>query len=105
MRRLLAAITLSLCAWTAVAGPLEDGLAAALAGDYPTAMRLWRPLADQGNAIAQRNLGNMYANGRGVPQDYAEAMKWYRKAADQGNAPAQLNLGIMYDLGQGVPQD
>jgi len=59
----------------------EDGVAATLKGDYATAMRLWRPLADQGVASAQYNLGVMYANGQGVPQDYAAAVSWYRKAA------------------------
>ena len=70
-----------------------------------TALRLWRPLAEQGDADAQYSLGVTYANGRGVPQDYAEAVRWYRKAADQGLASAQNNLGLMYDNGQGVPQD
>ena len=53
-------------------------------GDYETALKKFLPLAEQGNASAQYNLGVMYANGRGVPQDYAEAMKWYRLAAEQG---------------------
>ena len=87
------------------AGPLENGIAAYSRKDYPTALRLLRPLANQGNATAQNNLGAMYGKGEGVPQDYAEAMKWYRKAAEQGNADAQLNLGNMYAKGEGVPQD
>jgi hypothetical protein len=69
------------------------------------ALRLWRPLADQGNATVQNFLGQMYREGTGVPQDYAAAMSWYQKAADQGNAPAQFNLGFMYFNGPGVPQD
>jgi uncharacterized protein len=88
-----------------VAGPLEDGLAAHKRGDYATALRLWHPPADEGDARAQFNLGFMYANGQGVPQDYAEAVNWYRKAADQGDAGAQSNLGFMYAKGQGVPED
>jgi TPR repeat protein len=67
---------------------------------------LWfRKAADQGLALAQDNLGGMYASGRGVPQDDAEALRWYRKAADQGLALAQNNLGFMYANGRGVPQD
>ena len=81
------------------------GVAAYNRGDYATALRELRPLAEQGVAEAQLNLALMYANGRGVPQDYAEAMKWYRKAAEQGHAEAQVNLGIMYQNGKGVPQD
>ena len=63
------------------------------------------PLADQGNATAQTNLGVMYGNGQGLPQSYAEALKWFRKAGDQGNAAAQFNLGLMYRMGQGVPRN
>ena len=73
--------------------------------DYATAMRLWRPLAEQGNASVQFNLGVMYGKGRGVPQDYVEAVKWYRLSAAQGYDLAQNNLGFMYASGQGVPQD
>ena len=39
-----------------------------------TALRLFRPLADQGLAKAQLFLGVMYANGQGVPQNQVEAM-------------------------------
>ncbi len=53
----------------------------------------------QGDAVAQYNLGWMYANGNGVPQDDAEAVKWYKKAAEQGDADAQFNLDIMYAVG------
>jgi hypothetical protein len=65
----------------------------------------YRKAAEQGNAAAQNDLGNMYTEGQGVPPDYVEAMKWLRKAAEQGNAAAQNNLGNMYSNGQGVPQD
>jgi uncharacterized protein len=87
------------------AGPLEDGVAAYQRGDHVAAMQILRPLAEQGDAAAQANLGLMYDTGRGVPQDYAEALVWYRKAADQGYAVAQFNLGLMYANGRGVPQD
>ena len=87
------------------AGPFEDGIAAVQAGDYPTAIRLWRPLADQGNNAAQFKLGQIYRDGKGVKQDYAAAVVLFTKAADQGNAQARYNLGLMYFLGQGVTQD
>jgi uncharacterized protein len=50
------------------AGPLDDGTAAYDRGDYATALRLFRPLANQGDAGAQYNLGVMYALGQGVAQ-------------------------------------
>jgi len=72
--------------------------------DYSTALKEWRPLADQGYANAQYNLGVLYEKGQGVPQDNAEAVRWWRLAAEQGVALAQANLGVMYYRGQGVPQ-
>ena len=80
-------------------------MAAYQRGDYATAIRELRPLAEQGDAEAQYNLGVIYDRGQGVTQDYAEAVKWYRKAAEQGDARAQGNLGVMYSTGRGVPQD
>ena len=74
-------------------------------GDYATALRLWRPLAEQGGADAQFNVGQMYRRGEGVPQDYAMAMFWFQKAADQGLPTAQNAVGQMYYFGHGVPQD
>ncbi len=59
-------------------------MAAYQRGDYATALREWRPLAEQGNTEAQYGLGVMYDKGRGVPRDHAEALQWYRKAAEQG---------------------
>jgi uncharacterized protein len=92
-------------AGVAVAGPYEDATAAYFRKDYATALRILRPLADQGTASAQNSLGAMYAMGEGVPQDYAKAAKWYRKAADRGNSQAQYNLGVAYFKGRGLPQD
>ncbi len=72
-------------------------------GDYATALTEFRPLAQQGNAKAQFNLGLMYSKGQGVPQDDKEAVRWYRLAAEQGQASAQNNLGVAYSEGRGVP--
>ncbi len=83
----------------------EAGMAAYNLGDYAAALREWRPLAEQGHAKAQNNLGHMYRFGQGVPQDDTEAVKWWRKAAEQGFAQAQFQLGYMYDKGLGVAQD
>ncbi len=74
-------------------------------GDYATALKEWRPLAEQGEARAQTNLGVMYRLGEGVPQDDTEAVRWYRRAAEQGHTKAQFKLGAMYFMGRGVPQD
>jgi uncharacterized protein len=64
-----------------------------------------RKAAEQGDALAQNNLGLMYAHGKGVPENDVEALKWYRKAAEQGNAQAQHFLGGMYFAREGGPED
>ena len=73
------------------AGPFEDGLAAYEREEYATALKFWRPLAEQGDAIAQSNLGVMYEFGLGVPQDYVQAHMWFELAAEQGSKKAQKN--------------
>ena len=83
----------------------EEGKAAYVRGDYATALREWRPLAEKGDATAQYNLGIMYEKGWGVPQDLAQAIQWYREAAKSGNIRFILHLATMYSLGKGVPTD
>jgi TPR repeat protein len=87
------------------AADFNAGFKAYQSGDYQTAFKEWQPLAEQGYARAQYNLGVMYDNGQGIPQDDKLAAQWYRKAAEQGYEYAQNNLGVMYRNGQGVPQD
>lgn len=94
-------VWLALCVMPAIAADIDDGQAAYNAGDYATALRLWRPLAEQGNARAQNNLGVMYENGKGVAQDINEAVRWYRLAAVQGYSGAQYDLGLAYAIGRG----
>ena len=83
----------------------QKGWDASKKGDYATALKEWRPLAEQGDANAQSNLGWMYDNGLGVLEDDKEAVKWYRLAAGQGEASAQFHLGWMYAYGLGVFED
>ena len=83
----------------------QKGLTAARNGDFATAFREWTPLAEQGSARAQYNLGLICQKGDGVSQDYATAVKLYRLAAQQVHAVAQFNLGTMYDRGISVPQN
>jgi TPR repeat protein len=103
-RSLLLALALTTSSWVQ-AQSFEQALAASERGDYRTAFAGFKKLAEQGDAIAQFNLGLMYANGRGVPTDDRQAVAWYRKAAEKGIAKAQFNLGVMYDEGRGLPKD
>ena len=97
----LSIVCLAAPAWA----DFKAGADASQRGDYATALREWQPLAKQGQALAQYNLGLLYANGQGVSKDDAQAQQWYEKAAAQGHADAQVNLGILYDYGRGVAQD
>jgi TPR repeat protein len=102
----LATIFLALCSVApVVADPLVDGVFAYSRGEYATALRLLRPLAEQGSARAQNTLGAMYAEGAGVPKDASEAARWYRLAADQGYAIAQDNLAVAYIEGHGLGEN
>ena len=90
---LVLALVLAACA---PAGDLETGAEAYDRGDYATALIEIRPLAEQGDAVAQTLLGSMYMHGKGVARDWAEAVKWSHLAAEQGQAVAQFSLGVMY---------
>ena len=65
----------------AFSADFKKGFDAYEAGDYATALKEWQPLAEQGDAVAQNNLGHFYKNGLGVIQDYKEAVKWWSLAA------------------------
>ena len=103
-RPLLLAIACCLWPLFATAG-FDEGLAAADKGDYMVALQNWQPLAAQGHATSQFNLGMMYYKGRGVPRDLAQAFEWFQKAASQGYARAQNQVAAMYSRGEGVPTD
>ena len=110
MRKLTATLCLTLTILLGSMGvsagaDFKKGATAAQGGDFATAHREWKPLAEQGDASAQYNQGLMYRDGQGVTQDYETAVEWFRLAAGQGHADAQYNLGFMYALGLGVLND
>lgn len=87
------------------ASDLKTGVDAFDKGDYATALRELKPLAEKGQSVAQVTLGLMYYQANGVAQDLHEALKWFLRAADQGEEMAQLSLGFLYAAGQGVDRD
>ncbi len=74
----------------------QAGVDASERGDYETALKEFRPLANKGDKRAQTILGEMHLLGIGVPRNYEEAGKWYRLAALQGVSQAQYWLGALY---------
>jgi hypothetical protein len=87
------------------ADAIADGITAYHNKEYEKAAELWKPLAEQGVAAAQYQLGTLYAEGRGVAQNDAIAALWFQRAAEQGDAAAQYNLGACYVEGLGVKKD
>jgi len=97
MKKLFASTIVSLVlviAPSVIAQDFNKGFTAAQSGDFATALREWKPLAEQGVASAQFNLGFMYGEGQGVLQDHMIAHMWENLAAAQGNKPAAKNREI-----------
>src|SRR5262249_19179005 len=95
-------------ALSACAGSDEDdfrhGLSAFNNGDYATAHKIWRPLAERGEPRSEAAIGFMYHRGHGVAADDRQAAIWLNRAAEQGQAEGQLMLGILFYYGSGVTQ-
>ena len=90
LRRIAIGLVLAaLVALPATAQDHQKGVAAYKRGDYATALKEWRPLAERGHANAQDNLGLMYTKGLGVPQDFVLAHKWFNIGAIEGNEDAR----------------
>jgi localization factor PodJL len=64
-----------------------------------------RAAALKGDAAAQFEVAQRYAEGRGIPQNFAEAAEWFDRAAKQGLLPAHFRLGGLYEKGLGVKKN
>jgi len=73
--------------------------------DLKSALGVWLPAAQAGDAEAQTNVAEIYERGLGTPPNYESAVMWYQKAADQKYSRALFNLGTLYEQGLGVEQD
>jgi hypothetical protein len=83
LRTFFVAISIMALAVPVNAASFEHGLAAYQRGHYATALKLWKPLGEQGDARAQKGLSVVYAEGAGVPKDDSEAAKWHQLANAQ----------------------
>lgn len=73
--------------------------------DYKTALKVWLPSAEEGDAEAQLSVGEIFEKGLGTEPNYEVAIFWYQKAAEQGNKSALFNLATLYEQGLGVEKD
>jgi TPR repeat protein len=84
---------------------LADALMPYAKRDYPRALALLAPLAEQGDAVAQLKLGMIFSRGKTGSPDHVAALAWFTKAAEQGQVEAQFELGRIYRDGVGTPVD
>ena len=98
--------SLSVALNIAAAEALDDAVDAMRTGDFAEAYCIIRPLAEDGDADAQYNIGWMYLNGYGLRVNDSLALEWWIKASEQGHSDANLSIGMLYSLGDGeVPKD
>lgn len=87
-------ILMSLMSSPSLGADFQKGLNAYYIEDFATAVREWTPLAEQGDARAQYNLGVMYGLGNGVVKDSVYAHMWTNIASANGDE----NGGKVRDL-------
>lgn len=103
MRNIALMALLLAAAAPAHAQSVTAGIEAWQRADYEAAVKIWRPLAEAGDADAAFNLGQAYRLGRGVPLSLAAAQTWYERAARKGHIDAQSTLGLLlFDSGNRV---
>jgi uncharacterized protein len=65
-------------------------------GQSRRAFRLMLAAAKLGDQGAQTNVGNYYADGKGVRRNRSAALYWYKRAYRGGEACAASNIGVLY---------
>ena len=91
---------------TVNASSLNDAVEAMRTGNFAEAYCIMRPLAEEGDADAQYNIGWMYLNGYGLRVNDSLALDWWEKASQQGHTDANFSIGMLYSLGEGeVPKN
>ena len=101
----LVAVLIMLMARATYAAHFSVGAELYEKGDYEGALEQWQVLSKQGDLRAQYRLGQMFAEGVGVPKDDRVALHWFRQAAEQGSVEARYELALLYSVGRGVPKD
>src|SRR4051794_29615613 len=94
-KHLVAAVLAAAMAAPLCAQSVKAGIDAWQRAEYPAAIAIWRPLAENGDADAQFNLGQAYRLGRGVPTSLSTAKSWFERAAGRNHVDAQTTLGLL----------
>lgn len=83
----------------------QKGLQAYTNKDYTTALMLWLPLTNTGNANSEYMIGKLYMELEGERKNPHKAEYWLQRAAENGHQEAQTALGLMYFNGDGIEKD
>lgn len=111
IRTILATITICLLATGLYFLPIHafaergDGWLEFQKGQYELALKIWKPMAEQGNGDAALGMAILHENGLGVPRNIKKSTRWYEIAADKDIPEAQHDLGIKYFTGSGVKKN
>lgn len=73
--------------------------------DYKKSIFWYKSAANAGDSYAQRQLGVMYANGRGVPKDPKTGYEWMLLSAKQDDLDSLYLLSYMYEKGIGTEKN
>ncbi|MDP7650289.1 MAG: hypothetical protein QGF38_01115, partial [Rhodospirillales bacterium] len=79
--RFCAAALVLLCLTTPAQADFMEGWRAYQQGEFETALQHWTKLAEEGDPVAQYNVGVMYDEGTGINRDVSKVVAWWRKAA------------------------
>jgi len=80
-----------------LASTYQTGYVGVFEPDYAKAAKWYKKAAEQGDALSQVNLGEMYLKGEGVLKSWKRGVRWLRKAADQRYALGELKLAETLD--------
>lgn len=87
---------------TALAMDFTAASSAYEAGNYRSAYRGFKSLAQDQHVEAQYRLGLLYLNGQGARKDVDQGLAWLKQAAENGSYLAAAELGQIYASGSAV---
>src|SRR6476660_3600267 len=93
---LVAGIVAAIAAAPLSAQSVKAGIEAWQKADYPTAVAIWRPPAEGGDADAQFNLGQAYRLARAIPLNLALAKSGCERPASVGHLDAATTRGLLF---------
>ena len=90
---LVSSLTMVVLASCVTTPPVDQGAIYYEQNMYDQAAAEWSLLADEGNYIAQHNLGGLSRNGLGnIPLNLNDSTYWFFESAKQGYVPAMVSL-------------